>query len=122
AAGRSSAKGETAASGRPGAPWVHTAGRTPPPPPPPPVAPELALVVQPTSVAPAPPAAAPSPRAGRRLTVTPTTSPERTIDQALDHLEEMVGLAPVKEEVNKLMAALEVEGMPREEGLGMRPI
>jgi len=105
-----------------GVPWVHTRAPTPPPPPPPPVAPELALVVQPTSVAPAPPAAAPSPRAGRRLTVTPTTSPERTIDQALDHLEEMVGLAPVKEEVNKLMAALEVERMRREEGLAIAPI
>src|SRR5215472_13530790 len=108
-----------------GVPWVHTRAPTPPPPPPPPpppVAPELALVVQPTSVAPAPPAAAPSPRAGRRLTVTPTTSPERTIDQALDHLEEMVGLAPVKEEVNKLMAALEVERMRREQGLAIAPI
>jgi hypothetical protein len=56
------------------------------------------------------------------LTVTPTTPPERTIDQALDHLEEMVGLAPVKEEVNKLNAALEVERMRREEGLAIAPI
>ena len=34
----------------------------------------------------------------------------------------MVGLAPVKEEVNKLMAALEVERMRREQGLAVAPI
>jgi hypothetical protein len=34
----------------------------------------------------------------------------------------MVGLAPVKEEVNKLMAALEVERMRREQGLAIDPI
>jgi AAA+ superfamily predicted ATPase len=105
-----------------GVPWVHTRALTPPPPLPPPVIPELALIAQPTSVAPAPPAAAPKPRAGRRLAVTPTTPPECTIDQALDHLEEMVGLAPVKEEVNKLMAALEVERMRRQAGLAIAPI
>jgi SpoVK/Ycf46/Vps4 family AAA+-type ATPase len=104
-----------------GVPWVHTRAPTRPFPPPPPVVPELTLVMQPSG-APAPPAAARAPRAGRRLTVTPTTPPERTIDQALDDLEEMVGLAPVKQEVNKLMAALEVERMRREEGLAIAPI
>ncbi len=100
-----------------GVPWVHARAPAPPPPPPPTVVPEF------TSVVPAPPAGAPiPPHAGRRLTVTPTTPPERTIDQALDHLEEMVGLAPVKEEVNKLMAALEVERMRREAGLPIAPI
>jgi SpoVK/Ycf46/Vps4 family AAA+-type ATPase len=103
-----------------GVPWVRTRASTPPPPPP--VAPEVTLVAQPTSVTPASPGAAPTPRVGRRLTVTPTAPPERTIDQALDHLEEMVGLAPVKEEVNKLMAALEVERMRRNEGLAVAPI
>jgi SpoVK/Ycf46/Vps4 family AAA+-type ATPase len=105
-----------------GVPWVRTRALTPPPPPPPLVVSERGLIVQPTSVAPPAPAAAPKPRAGRRLTVTPTTPPERTIDQALDHLEEMVGLAPVKEEVNKLMAALEVERMRRQAGLAIAPI
>jgi hypothetical protein len=54
--------------------------------------------------------------------VTPTAPPERILDQALDHLEEMVGLMPVKDEVNKLMAALEVERMRREQGLAVAPI
>src|SRR3974377_2066235 len=34
----------------------------------------------------------------------------------------MIGLGPVKEEVNKLMAALEVERMRREQGLAVPPI
>jgi hypothetical protein len=33
----------------------------------------------------------------------------------------MIGLAPVKEEVNKLMAALEVERMRREQGFAVAP-
>jgi SpoVK/Ycf46/Vps4 family AAA+-type ATPase len=60
--------------------------------------------------------------AGRRLTVAPTVPPERTLDQALDTLEQMIGLSPVKEEVNKLMAALEVERRRREQGLAVPPI
>ena len=48
--------------------------------------------------------------------------PERTLDQALDSLEQMIGLSPVKEEVNKLMAALEVERRRREQGLAVSPI
>lgn len=65
---------------------------------------------------------APSPAAGRRLSVVPSTPPARTLDQALDRLERMVGLGPVKEEVNKLMAGLEVERLRREQGLEMAPI
>jgi SpoVK/Ycf46/Vps4 family AAA+-type ATPase len=60
--------------------------------------------------------------AGRRLTVAPTVPPERTLDQALDTLEQMIGLSPVKEEVNKLMAALDVERRRREQGLAVPPI
>jgi SpoVK/Ycf46/Vps4 family AAA+-type ATPase len=63
-----------------------------------------------------------TPGAGRRLSVTPTAPPERTLDQALDRLDQMVGLAPVKEEVNKLIAALEVERMRRDQGLAIAPI
>ncbi len=59
---------------------------------------------------------------GRRLTVTPSVPPARTLDQALDELEQMIGLAPVKDEVNKLMAALQVERMRREQGLAVAPI
>ena len=98
-----------------------------PPPPPPPVPtiptppPPLRSVVQHVSV----PSSAPdhlAARPGRRLKVEATIPPERTLDQALDRLEEMVGLEPVKEEVNKLMSALEVERMRREQGLAVAPI
>lgn len=58
----------------------------------------------------------------RRLKVEATVPLERTLDQALDSLEEMVGLEPVKEEVNKLMSGLEVERMRREQGLAVAPI
>ena len=54
--------------------------------------------------------------------VTSGPPPEHSIDQALDRLEEMVGLAPVKEEVNKLMAALEVERARRQAGFAIAPI
>ena len=37
----------------------------------------------------------------------------------LDELDQMIGLAPVKEEVNKLLAGLEVERKRREQGLPM---
>jgi SpoVK/Ycf46/Vps4 family AAA+-type ATPase len=72
--------------------------------------------------APAPGPGAPEQRKVRKLTVEPSTPPEHTLDQALDNLESMVGLGPVKEEVNKLMAALEVERMRREQGLAVAPI
>jgi SpoVK/Ycf46/Vps4 family AAA+-type ATPase len=65
---------------------------------------------------------APTRSAGRRLSVAPSAPTERTLDQALDQLEQMIGLGPVKEEVNKLMAALEVERMRRDQGLAIPPI
>jgi len=88
-----------------GVPWLRTRAPT---------------ALQPPAVP--PPPAVPIPRLGRRLTMTPRTPPEGTIDQALNHLEEMVGLTPVKEEVNKLMAGLEVENTRRKAGLAIDPI
>jgi SpoVK/Ycf46/Vps4 family AAA+-type ATPase len=41
--------------------------------------------------------AAPAASRARRLAVTQTAPPERTLDQALDRLDQMIGLAPVKE-------------------------
>ncbi len=100
--------------------WVRT--RTPPPPPPaPPPPPSPPLLVQPLLA----PSSSPdhlAPRPMRRLKVEATVPLERTLDQALDSLEEMVGLEPVKEEVNKLMSGLEVERMRREQGLAVAPI
>ena len=75
-----------------------------------------------TALAPSPSPDHLAPRAGRRLKVEAAIPPERTLDQALDRLEEMVGLEPVKEEVNKLMSALEVERLRREQGLVIAPI
>jgi hypothetical protein len=58
---------------------------------------------------------------GRRLTVvshsTTGKSMLRSADEALDDLQSMTGLAPVKEEVNKLLASLEVERKRREQNL-----
>jgi SpoVK/Ycf46/Vps4 family AAA+-type ATPase len=45
------------------------------------------------------------------------TVPTRSANEALDDLNVMIGLGPVKEEVNKLLASLEVEKMRRERGL-----
>ena len=69
-----------------------------------------------------PPQSEPVRRTFRRLIVPQTAPPQRTLDQALDVLDQMIGLGPVKEEVNKLMAALEVERMRREQGLAVSPI
>jgi SpoVK/Ycf46/Vps4 family AAA+-type ATPase len=44
-------------------------------------------------------------------------APTRSADEALDDLNAMIGLGPVKEEVNKLLAGLEVEKMRREQGM-----
>jgi S1-C subfamily serine protease/chromosomal replication initiation ATPase DnaA len=105
-----------------GVPLMRT--RVPPPAPPPPPVPTL-LTPAPIAVE---HALVPSssgdlaPRAGRRLKVGATIPSERTLDQALDHLEEMVGLASVKEEVNRLMSSLEVERVRREQGLATAPI
>jgi stage V sporulation protein K len=58
---------------------------------------------------------------GRRLTADPGTGETRTVtrtaDDALDDLDMMVGLASVKNEINKLLASLEVERRRREQGL-----
>ena len=62
---------------------------------------------------------------GRRLTVTlpdsTTKIVTRTADDALNDLENMIGLNPVKEEVNRLLASLEVERKRREQGLPVAP-
>ncbi len=96
--------------------------RVPPraPPPVPTIPTPAPIVVQHSSVPSSPDHFAP--RSGRRLKVEATIPPERTLDQALDRLEEMVGLKPVKEEVNKLMSGLEVERSRREQGLVIAPI
>ncbi len=59
---------------------------------------------------------------GRQLSVAPKVQPERTADQALDDLQAMIGLGSVKDEVNKLLASLEVEKKRREQGLPVAPI
>jgi S1-C subfamily serine protease/AAA+ superfamily predicted ATPase len=103
-----------------GVPLVRS--RVPPPSPPPaPTIPSPPPIAVQHSLAPSSPDL-PAPRAGRRLKVESAVPSERTLDQALDHLEEMVGLASVKDEVNKLMSALEVERLRREQGLIVSPI
>ncbi len=47
---------------------------------------------------------------------------ERTAADALDDLDKMVGLAPVKDEVNKLIARLQVEQKRREQNLPVTPM
>ena len=93
----------------------------PPAPPPVPTIPTPAPIVVQHSLVPSSPDHL-APRSGRRLKVEATIPPERTLDQALDRLEEMVGLESVKEEVNKLISALEVERLRREQGLVIAPI
>ena len=89
-----------------GVPLVRT--HVPPPAPPPlPTIPTPAPIVVEHALVPSSPDHL-APRAGRRLRVEATIPPERTLDQALDHLEEMVGLKSVKEEVNKLRSSLDV--------------
>src|SRR5216683_1587617 len=94
----------------------------PPAPPPVPTIPTPPPVVVQHSLVPSSSADHLAPRPMRRLKVEATIPPERTLDQALDRLEEMVGLEPVKEEVNKLMSGLEVERVRREQGLVIAPI
>ena len=96
--------------------------RVPPPAPPPvPTIPTPAPIVVEHALVPSSPDHL-APRAGRRLKVEAAILPERTLDQALDRLEEMVGLESVKEEVNRLMSSLEVERLRREQGLVIAPI
>ncbi len=61
---------------------------------------------------------------GRRLAArsSSATPAGRSADEALDDLEAMIGLDSVKEEVNKLLASLEVEKKRREQGLQVTPM
>jgi hypothetical protein len=54
---------------------------------------------------------------GRRLNATSSVPAARTADDVLDDLDRMIGLGPVKAEVNKLLASIEVERKRREQGL-----
>ena len=94
----------------------------PPAPPPVPIIPTPAPIVVQRALAPSSSPDHLAPRPARRLKVEATIPSGRTLDQALDRLEEMVGLASVKDEVNKLMSALEVERLRREQGLVIAPI
>jgi hypothetical protein len=71
--------------------------------------------------------ASPTYTPGRRLQIAGAGSAAgatrlRSADQALDDLEKMIGLAPVKQEVNRLLASLEVETKRREQGLPVNPV
>jgi stage V sporulation protein K len=57
-----------------------------------------------------------------RMLRVPDHQPERSPQSALDELDAMVGLAPVKDEVNKLIARLQVEQKRREQGLPVTPM
>src|ERR1700761_1621551 len=54
---------------------------------------------------------------GRRLNVNSQALAVRSADEVLDELDQMIGLSSVKEEVNKLLAGIEVERKRREQGL-----
>ncbi|HMH73048.1 MAG TPA: AAA family ATPase, partial [Bradyrhizobium sp.] len=54
---------------------------------------------------------------GRRLNVDSPAMSVRSADEVLDELDQMIGLGSVKEEVNKLLAGIEVERKRREQGL-----
>src|ERR1700730_17831706 len=60
---------------------------------------------------------------GRRLSTSASTGETklvtRTADDALDDIDSMVGLGPVKSEINKLLASLEVERRRREQNLSV---
>ncbi|WP_018261756.1 AAA family ATPase [Methylobacterium sp. WSM2598] len=57
-----------------------------------------------------------------RLLRTSQKPPVRPIQDALDELDGMIGLAPVKEEVNKLISRLQVEQKRREQGHAGAPL
>ncbi|MGY2050123.1 AAA family ATPase [Methylobacterium sp. JK268] len=57
-----------------------------------------------------------------RLLRTGQKAPVRPTQDALDELDGMIGLAPVKEEVNKLISRLQVEQKRREQGLPASPM
>ena len=54
---------------------------------------------------------------GRRLNVESAALTVRSADEVLDDLDRMIGLSSVKDEVNKLLAGIEVERKRREQGL-----
>jgi Holliday junction resolvasome RuvABC ATP-dependent DNA helicase subunit len=54
---------------------------------------------------------------GRRLNVISSVAAIRSADDVLDELDQMIGLGAVKEEVNKLLAGIEIERKRREQGL-----
>src|SRR5258708_24207169 len=54
---------------------------------------------------------------GRRLNVDSPSVSVRSADEVLDELDQMIGLSSVKEEVNKLLARIEVERKRREHSL-----
>jgi stage V sporulation protein K len=60
---------------------------------------------------------------GRRLLTNASTGEtklvSRTADDALDDIDAMIGLGPVKSEINKLLASLEVERRRREQKLSV---
>lgn len=62
---------------------------------------------------------------GRRLAVDPATGSgrlvQRSADDALDDLDVMTGLHPVKSEINKLLASLEVERRRKAQNLSVPP-
>jgi Holliday junction resolvasome RuvABC ATP-dependent DNA helicase subunit len=59
---------------------------------------------------------------GLRLLNIPEARPQRSAAQAVDDLDAMIGLAPVKTEVNTLIARLQVEQKRREQGLSVSPL
>src|SRR5262249_20240957 len=57
-----------------------------------------------------------------RMLRVPNHQPARSPQSAIDELDAMIGLAPVKDEVNKLIARLQVEQKRREQGLPVTPM
>lgn len=57
-----------------------------------------------------------------QLHVPPPKPQSRPADRAIAELDAMVGLAPVKEEINRLTARLQVERRRREQGLPVTPM
>jgi stage V sporulation protein K len=60
--------------------------------------------------------------AGLRLLKVPEQKPARSAEDALNDLDKMVGLAPVKDEVNKMIARLQVETKRRAQNLPVTPM
>ena len=60
--------------------------------------------------------------AGLRLLKVPEHKPARSAEDALNDLDNMIGLAPVKDEVNKMIARLQVEAKRRSQNLPVTPM